>query len=89
MNEPKLCENCFGDVYTIKTVKNWELCNRHIVVSHVYLVGSVLQGYWAYPGVHFAVLLYDGLEAASRSPLEDEAKRVEDHTHKLNDVGVI
>ena len=54
-----------------------------------YLVSCVLQCHWANPGVHFAVLFNDGLEATSRGPLEDEAEGVENHTHKFNHIRVV
>lgn len=58
------------------------------IVTVIYLVGSVLQSHGADPGVHLAIFLNNRLEAAPRGPLQDEAKGMEDNTHKLNDIRV-
>ncbi len=53
------------------------------------LIGSLLQCEWPDPRIDLPVLLQDGVEAPARGPLQDEAKGLEDHTHKLDDVRMV
>ena len=65
------------------------LCMHASTVLCKYLIGSVLQCHWTNPGVHFAILFDDGLEATSWGPFQDETEGMENHAHKFNHIGVV